>query len=170
MSLRLPTSGYVISSLRRIFRSRATRSECLRCPSALPGGNAYYTYLIRQSTTLPLTAGQNHELGLSEVARILKGMEAKKQAVGFSGDLRAFFTFMCTDKQFQPRSLAQLRDGYQAIQKRIYLRIPEQLSLTPKTALDIRPVPAFKERTEAAGSYQGETPDRSRPGVFYYNG
>jgi uncharacterized protein (DUF885 family) len=30
-------------------------------------------------------------------------------------------------------------------------------------------VPAFKEKTDAGGSYQSGTPDGSRPGVFYYN-
>ena len=137
--------------------------------SSLPGGDAYYTFLIRQNTTLPMTAEQVHQLGLTEVARILKGMETQKQAVGFKGDLPAFFTFLRTDKQFQPSSVDQLRDGYRAIEARISKLITEQFSLTPKTTLDIRPVPAFKEKTEAAGSYNGGTPDGSRPGVFYYN-
>jgi uncharacterized protein (DUF885 family) len=137
--------------------------------SSLPGGDAYYTFLIRQNTTLPMTAEQVHQLGLTEVARILKGMEAQKQAVGFKGDLPTFFAFLRTDKQFQPSSVDQLRDGYRAIEARISKLIPEQFSLTPKTTLDIRPVPAFKEKTEAAGSYNGGTPDGSRPGVFYYN-
>ncbi|TPG08460.1 DUF885 domain-containing protein [Sphingomonas oligophenolica] len=137
--------------------------------SALPGGDAYYAYLIQQRTTLPMTAEQVHQLGLSEVARILKAMEVQKQAVGFKGTLAEFFTFLRTDKRFQPSSVAQLRDGYQAIEKRIYQRSPEQFSLTPKTKLEIRPVPAFKEKTAAGGSYQGGTPDGSRPGVFFYN-
>ena len=137
--------------------------------SSLPGGDAYYTFLIRQNTTLPMTAEQVHQLGLTEVARILKGMEAQKQAVGFKGDLPTFFAFLRTDKQFQPSSVDQLRDGYRAIEARISKLITEQFSLTPKTTLDIRPVPAFKEKTEAAGSYNGGTPDGSRPGVFYYN-
>jgi len=137
--------------------------------SSLPGGDAYYTFLIRQNTTLPMTAEQVHQLGLTEVARILKGMEAQKQAVAFKGDLPTFFAFLRTDKQFQPSSVDQLRDGYRAIEARISKLIPEQFSLTPKTTLDIRPVPAFKEKTEAAGSYNGGTPDGSRPGVFYYN-
>jgi uncharacterized protein (DUF885 family) len=137
--------------------------------SSLPGGAAYYTFLIRQNTTLPMTAEQVHQLGLTEVARILKGMEAQKQAVGFKGNLPAFFAFLRTDKQFQPSSVDQLRNGYRGIEARISKLIPEQFSLTPKTTLEIRPVPAFKEKTEAAGSYNGGTPDGSRPGVFYYN-
>lgn len=137
--------------------------------SAIPGGDGYYAYLIEQRTTLPMTAEQVHQLGLSEVARILKGMEVQKQKVGFTGTLPEFFTFLRTDKRFAPASVDQLRDGYQAIEKRIYLRIPEQFSLTPRTPLEIRPVPAFKEKTAAGGSYQGGTPDGSRPGVFFYN-
>ncbi len=137
--------------------------------SSLPGGDAYYTFLIRQNTTLPMTAEQVHQLGLTEVARILKGMEAQKQAVGFKGNLPAFFAFLRTNKQFQPSSVDQLRNGYRGIEARISKLIPEQFSLTPKTMLEIRPVPAFKEKTEAAGSYNGGTPDGSRPGVFYYN-
>jgi uncharacterized protein (DUF885 family) len=35
--------------------------------------------------------------------------------------------------------------------------------------LEIRPVPAYKEKTEAGGSYLPGTPDGARPGVFYYN-
>ena len=137
--------------------------------SALPGGDAYYALAIEGSTTLPLTADYVHNLGLSEVARILKEMEAQKQKVGFQGDLKAFFTFMRTDKRFQPTSAEQLRTDYEAIGKRIDARVREQFSLIPKTPLEIRPVPDFKAKTSAGGSYDSGTPDGSRPGVFNYN-
>lgn len=137
--------------------------------SGMPGGAKLYAYLIEQNTTLPLQAEAVHQLGLSEVARILKAMEVQKQAVGFKGGLPEFFTFLRTDTQFQPKSAQQLREGYEAIGRRVDARIREQFSLIPKTALEIRPVPAFKEKTDAGGSYQGGTPDGSRPGVFYYN-
>ena len=137
--------------------------------SAMPGGDKLYAFLIEQNTTLPLSAEDVHNLGLSEVARITKEMETQKQAVGFKGTLAEFFTFLRTDPRFAPQSAEKLREGYEAIEKRIYQRIPEQFSLVPKTRLEVRPVPAFKEKTEAGGSYQGGTPDGSRPGVFYYN-
>ena len=116
-----------------------------------------------------MTAEQVYQLGTSEVARIRNAMEAQKRAVGYKGDLTAFFAFLRTDKAFQPTSAEVIREGYRVIEKRIYQRIPEQFSLTPKSALEIRPVPSFKEQTEAAGSYMNGTPDGSRPGVFYYN-
>ncbi|MBY0304364.1 MAG: DUF885 domain-containing protein [Sphingomonas sp.] len=137
--------------------------------SALPGGAALYNYKIESNTTLPLKAEDVHQLGLSEVKRILAEMETQKEKAGFKGSLPEFFTYLRTEKRFQPTSAAQLHDLYDAIEKRIYQRIPEQFSLLPKTTLEVRPVPAFKEKTDAGGSYQGGTPDGSRPGVFFYN-
>lgn len=137
--------------------------------SAMPGGAKLYDYLIESNTTLPLKAEAVHQLGLSEVARILKAMEVQKAKVGFKGTLPEFFTYLRTDKRFQPTSAEQLRLGYEAIGRRVNQRIGEQFSLIPKTKLEIRPVPAFREKTDAGGSYNGGTPDGSRPGVFYYN-
>ncbi|WP_341208186.1 DUF885 domain-containing protein [uncultured Sphingomonas sp.] len=137
--------------------------------SAMPGGAKLYDYLIESNTTLPLKADAVHKLGLSEVARITREMEVQKAKVGFKGTLPDFFAFLRTDKRFQPSSATQLREGYEAIGRRVDARVREQFSLIPKTRLEIRPVPAFKEKTDAGGSYQSGTPDGSRPGVFYYN-
>ena len=137
--------------------------------SAMPGGAKLYAYLIESNTTLPLSADKVHQLGLSEVTRITREMEAQKTKVGFTGSLADFFTFLREDKRFQPSSKEQLRLGYEAIGRRVDSRAREQFSLIPRTTLEIRPVPAFKEKTDAGGSYQSGTPDGSRPGVFYYN-
>jgi uncharacterized protein (DUF885 family) len=135
----------------------------------LPGGDKLYAYLIESNTTLPLKAEDVHQLGLREVARITAEMEQQKVKAGFKGTLAEFFTFLRTDKKFQPASAAALRQDYEAIGKRVDARVREQFSLIPKTPLEIRPVPAYKEKTDAGGSYMGGTPDGSRPGVFYYN-
>ncbi|WP_177179164.1 DUF885 family protein [Sphingomonas sp. OV641] len=137
--------------------------------SALPGGRALYDYQIEASTTLPLKADAVHELGLSEVARILAEMEAQKERAGFKGTLPEFFQHLRTDPRFQPKSAEEIAAGYAEIGKKVDARVREQFSLIPKTPLEIRPVPAFREKTAAAGSYQSGTPDGSRPGVFYYN-
>nr|WP_282580415.1 DUF885 domain-containing protein [Sphingomonas faeni] len=162
----LPAEQRMRDFLANEYRAKARDSVGL---SAIPGGAKLYAYLIEQNTTLPLSADAVHSLGLSEVARLLKDMETQKRAVGFKGTLPEFFTYLRTDPKFAPASAEKLREGYQAIETKIYQRIPEQFSLVPKTKLEIRAVPAFKEKTEAGGSYQGGTPDGTRPGVFYYN-
>ncbi|MBP2515078.1 DUF885 domain-containing protein [Sphingomonas sp. PvP018] len=137
--------------------------------SALPGGAALYAQRIEDSTTLPLEPEAVHQLGLSEVARITQAMEAQKAAVGFKGTLAAFFDHLRTDPRFQPKSAAAVREGYEEIGKRVNARIATQFSLVPKSPLEIRAVPDFRAKTDAAGSYQQGTPDGTRPGIFYYN-
>jgi uncharacterized protein (DUF885 family) len=136
----------------------------------MPGGEAYYRYMIEQNTTLPMTAEEAHQLGLNEVARITKQMEAIKTQVGFKGDLPAFCRFMTTDPKFAPPSRQWLETRYREIGARIDKRIPEQFSLVPRTSLEIRAEPGYKEKSSAGGEYMQGSADGTRPGIFYYNG
>nr|WP_310524267.1 DUF885 domain-containing protein [Polymorphobacter sp.] len=135
----------------------------------MPGGVGLYKYLIASTTTTDMTAEEIHQLGLSEVARITKGMESVKNQVGFKGSLKEFFDYIRTDPKFKPASKQALTDMYYAVGKRVDTTVPNLFSTLPKAKLEIRPVPAFKEKNDAGGSYQGGTPDGSRPGVFYFN-
>jgi uncharacterized protein (DUF885 family) len=135
----------------------------------MKGGPQLYRHLIEQNTTLPLDADDVHSLGLREVARIRGEMETIKNKVGFKGSLAQFFNHIRTAPQFKPKSKDWLREQYEAIGKRVDLRIGELFSTMPKTKLEIRPVPAYREKTDAGGSYNSGTPDGSRPGIFYYN-
>lgn len=137
--------------------------------SAMPGGAALYAYRMEQNTTLPLQAEEVHRLGLSEVARITAEMEKQKAAAGFTGTLAQFFDHLRTDPKFQPQSADAIRRDYEAIGKRVDAKIATQFRLVPRTPLELRPVPDYRAKSDAAGSYMGGTPDGSRPGVFYYN-
>jgi uncharacterized protein (DUF885 family) len=103
------------------------------------------------------------------VARIHAEMEKVKAQVGFKGTLKEFFEHIRTDPKFKPESREWLTSEYKAIGKRVDAKLPALFATLPKSALDIRPVPALTEKGAARGSYQGGTPDGSRPGVFYFN-
>jgi len=133
------------------------------------GGDRLYQRRIQDSTTLPLTADEVHNLGLSEVARIRGEMDAIRQRVNFTGTLAQFFEHLRTDPRFEPESREWMRERYYAIGRQVDERIGQFFSTLPRTRLEIREVEAFRERNEAGGSYQDGTPDGSRPGVFYYN-
>lgn len=135
----------------------------------MKGGDKLYAYLLQSTTTLPLTAAQIHQTGLSEVARITAEMEKVKSEVGFKGDLHAFFDYMRTSPRFRPRSREALTRGYYDIQKQVEPRLPALFSTMPKAGLVIRPYEPFREKFEAGGSYEQGTPDGSRPGTFYFN-
>ena len=135
----------------------------------MPGGIKLYTFLIEQNTTLPLTADYVHNLGLNEVTRITREMNVIRLRVGFKGTLAQFFDDQRDNPKFKFVSRNDMRDTFIAIGKRVDMRIPQQFSTIPRTPLEIRAVPEYREKTDAGGSYNQGTPDGSRPGVFYYN-
>jgi uncharacterized protein (DUF885 family) len=137
--------------------------------SAMKGGDVLYAKLLRDTTTLPLTADEIHNLGLSEVARITTEMEKVKQEVGFKGTLQQFFEYIRTDPKFKMTSREALTQGYYDIGKKVDALLPQYFSTIPKTKLDIRPYDPVIERFQAGGSYESGTPDASRNGVFYFN-
>jgi uncharacterized protein (DUF885 family) len=135
----------------------------------MPGGAALYRYLVESNTTTSMTPEEIHQLGLREVDRIHGEMEKVKNAVGFKGDLHAFADFLRTDKRFAPASTQAMRDAFLDIDRRVGLVVGRDFSVIPKTPLEIRPDPPYREKTSAGGEYQQGTPDGSRPGIFYYN-
>lgn len=136
---------------------------------SMKGGDILYAELIRNMTTLPLTADYVHDLGLSEVARIRKEMDQVRQEVGFKGTLGEFFAHIRSDPQFHPTSREGFAAQFREIGKAVDAKVGSQFSTLPKTKLEIRPYPEFREKYEAGGSYESGTPDGSRPGVFYFN-
>ncbi|BAK65497.1 conserved hypothetical protein [Sphingobium sp. SYK-6] len=137
--------------------------------STMKGGDLLYGELIRGTTTLPLTADYVHQLGLSEVARIQKNMEAVRKEVGFKGTLQQFFAHLRDSPEFHPKSREWMTEEFYRIGKVVDQKVGSQFSTLPKAPLEIRPYPEFREKFEAGGSYENGTPDGSRPGVFYFN-
>ncbi len=135
----------------------------------MKGGPALYAYQIQSTTTLPLTPDYIHTLGLSEVARIRTAMDQIRQEVGFKGTLGEFFTYVRDDPKFHPQSRQWMTEEFYKVGKQVDEKVGSQFSTIPKTKLEIRPYPEFREKYEAGGSYEPGTPDGSRPGVFYFN-
>ena len=137
--------------------------------SQMPGGLRLYRHLVASATTTTMTPEEIHALGLSEVKRIHLEMEKVKTTAGFHGTLKEFDTFMRNDPRFAPASREAMRAAFLAIDRKLQATIPRDFTLLPKSPLELRPVPGMTEKTEAGGSYDGGTPDGSRPGIFYYN-
>jgi uncharacterized protein (DUF885 family) len=135
----------------------------------MKGGAELYRYLVEVNTTTNLTPAEIHQIGLDEVKRLHGEMEKVKTQVGFSGTLQQFFEHIRTDPKFKPQSREWLQQTYVGIGKRLDSTLPNLFSTLPKTALEVRPVPALTEKGAARGSYNSGTPDGSRPGVFYFN-
>ena len=137
--------------------------------SALPDGQAWYAFAAQEHTTTTMTAEEIHELGLSEVKRILGEMDQVRRTVGFKGDRDAFFTFLETDPQFYFTDGEDLIRGYGDLKLRINAALPKLFSVFPKADYEVRAVEAFRAQSAAGGSYQSPSADGSRPGIFYVN-
>ena len=135
----------------------------------MKGGDKLYQQLIESTTTLPMTADEIHQLGLSEVARITQGMEKVKTEVGFKGTLQQFFDHLRSDPKYKMKSREALTQRYYDIGKTVEAKLPAYFSTIPKAKLEIRPYEKFREKFEAGGSYEQGSPDGARPGVFYFN-
>ena len=132
-----------------------------------PHGEAYYDYSIKNYTTTNMTADEIHELGLKEVARILAEMEKVKKAVGFKGDLKAFFNYVRENKELMPYTEPQqIIDNFNAIHDKMKPQIEQLFDIKPKTPFEVRRTEAFREAS-ASAEYNPGSLDGTRPGIFY---
>lgn len=135
--------------------------------SALPDGAALYNYEIAYWTTTNKTADEIYNTGLSEVKRIRGLMDSVKNAVGFKGDLRSFFEFMKTDKQFMPYKRPEdVLNAFHAIYLKMEPNLKKMYGRVPKSKFEIRQTEAFRAAS-ASAEYNIGSPDGSRPGIFY---
>ena len=135
--------------------------------NALPDGDKYYKFLVRFWTTTNTSSNEIYNTGLSEVKRIRDEMERVKAEVKFNGDLKMFFEFMKTDKQFMPyKTPAEVLAAFAAIQKKIDPKLKEMFGRKPKTPFEIRQTEAFRAASASAEYNQGSA-DGKRPGIFY---
>jgi len=135
--------------------------------SAIPNGAAYYQYLIKVLTTTDKPADEIYQTGLAEVKRIRTEMEKTKQAVGFQGDLKAFFEHMRSDKKFMPyHTSAEVLAAFETIHKKMEPALKTMFGRVPKTPFEIRQTEAFRAASASAEYFQGSE-DGTRPGIFY---
>jgi len=139
--------------------------------SALPNGEAFYNRQLATYTTLPMTADEVHQLGLSEVKRIKAEMLAIKDEVGFEGDLVEFFAFARDDPQFYYSNTDEGREAYLADTREFLAemgeKLPDYFGTLPQAELEVKRVEDFREVDGGAQHYMPGTPDGSRSGVYY---
>jgi uncharacterized protein (DUF885 family) len=134
--------------------------------NALPDGDKYYKYTVKYWTTTNKSPEEIYNTGLAEVKRIRDEMEKVKSSVNFKGDLKAFFEFMKTDKQFMPYKTAEeVIAAFRNIQKRIDPNLKKMYSQVPKTKFEIRQTEAFRAASASAEYYPGLEGERA--GIFY---
>ena len=138
---------------------------------AMPNGDAYYAFRIRQITTLDKSAAEIHQIGLDEVKRDEAEMLAIVHQLGFA-DLKSFRTALAANPKEHPQSKEALIDAYKGYIAQMQPRLPELFGRLPKAKLEVVPMPTFAEKNSPMAYYNQGTADGSRPGrvdVNLYN-
>lgn len=140
-----------------------------------PDGEAYYASRLKENTTTEMSAGEIHQVGLSEVDRIQGEMLAILEAQGYDRSLG--FTELINqvageDRFYYPdtdEGREQILDDYRGIIAEINAGIMSVFHSKPRAAVEVRRVPQFSEKTSPGAYYTGPSMDGSRPGIFYAN-
>jgi uncharacterized protein (DUF885 family) len=135
--------------------------------SQLPGGAAYYALAVRENTTTALTPQAVHELGLREVARIQREMDALIAQIGFQGTRAEFARSIKADKRFYFTQPDDMLKAYRDIAKRVDAELPRLFAELPRLPYGIRAMEAYEG--DNAEHYTAGALDGSRAGYFEAN-
>jgi uncharacterized protein (DUF885 family) len=136
----------------------------------LPNGEAYYAFQIRRYTTLTGTSADDiHAIGLAEVARIRKDMQAIIQELGFDGDFAAFTKFLLHDPQFYATSKEELLQKVAYTAKQIDYLMPAYFGKLPRQSYGIVAVPDEIAPNYTTGAYYGAPLGAKNGGAFWVN-
>ncbi|MEG3124164.1 DUF885 domain-containing protein [Sphingomonas sp. GB1N7] len=136
--------------------------------SALPDGQRYYAFQVRQQTTTTLTPDQIHQIGLDEVKRIRAEMDGLATKSGYASR-GAFIQALRTDPKYYPRSAAELM-GAAALQAKINDgKMPTLFATLPRLPYGVRAIPAETAEGNTTAYYMGGSPAAGIAGTYYVN-
>ena len=134
----------------------------------LPKGADAYAFYLRRYTTIDLTAGQIHQKGLDEVARIEAEMDGLFREIGYTdGSIKERWKKLQDDNRYPdgPDVRSRVLADYEEIIRQNNERAMEAFDRRPKAPCIVQRIPEFQE-ANAAANYQTPPKDGSRPGIF----
>ena len=142
---------------------------------SLPNGDEFYALRLKTQTTTDYTAEEIHNIGLSEVDRISKRMQAILSELNYGDNLIVgeMMNKLNEDSQFlyadTPDRKSIVVNDYNDIVEETWLAAADSFHKMPESTVEVRAVPEYSEQNEAGGYYMSPALDGSRPGVFYAN-
>lgn len=129
----------------------------------------YYRAVTRYFTTLDISPDDVHDLGLSEVARIRREMDAVIAETEFEGSFAEFLNFLRTDPQFYAKTRKELLMHASYIAKQIDGKMPQYFGTLPRLSYGVIPVPEEIEKSYTTGRYFSGNPSRGQAGNYVVN-
>lgn len=140
----------------------------------LPDGEAYYSAALTNATGMTEGPRALHELGLDLVRELGARLDGMLDAAAYPAGPRAarVGAFQSDPQYLYPNDAAgksRLIKDQTAKLAEVGRRLPAVFWRSPQGAVEIRPVPAFRESGAPFAYYEDPSLDGARPGVFYIN-
>ena len=140
----------------------------------LPDGDAFYAWCVKMHTTTEMSPSQLHQVGLSEVARIGREMDAILKSKGLNdGSIGERVQKLASDpaQRFPdtPDGKQAMLARYQVILDEVNAGLGNAFNVRPKLGVEVKAVPEFAQATSPGAYYQPGSFDGTRPGVFFAN-
>jgi uncharacterized protein (DUF885 family) len=143
--------------------------ESLSCVDG-PAGAAYYRTWVRHFTSTTDDPEEVHALGVTEVARLEREIEAVAGDAGYAGDVPGYRAFLASDPQFIAPSRDALRESIEALCKRVDRRIPEFFGLIPRITYGVQSIPDAVSARMPPAYAQPSPADGTSAGIFWISG
>lgn len=137
--------------------------------TAVPGGDAYYDFLVKSYTTMDISAEEIHQTGLEEVARIRAEMMEIVKSEGFGNDFDAFTEYLRTDERFYAKTPEELMKETALVLKKMDGKLPELFKTLPRLPYGIIEVPDYLAPRTATAYYSRGAADGTRAGNYAVN-
>jgi uncharacterized protein (DUF885 family) len=137
--------------------------------TGVPGGDAYYDFLVKSYTTVDITAEEIHQTGLEEVARIRTEMMEIVKSEGFGNDFDAFTEYLRTDERFYAKTPEELMKETALVLKKMDGKLPELFKTLPRLPYGIIEVPDYLAPRTATAYYSRGAADGTRAGNYAVN-
>ena len=131
-----------------------------------PEGHEFYRAVVRDFVTTDASPEEIHALGLAEVERLAKEIDAVGVQAGYPNDLDAYRRFLATDAFFAPSKEA-LREQIEILSKRIDRRIPAFFGRIPRITYGVETMPDAMSEHMPPAYAQPSPADRTEAGIHW---
>lgn len=176
-NLQIQAQNIIINSVLTSYSKLLNYMENIYIPNSrntiaasdLPNGKAFYKQQVSYFTTTTRTPDEIHNLGLSEVARIIPQMQIIINSLNFTGTFKDFIDSLKTDTRFYAKTEEEFLMFIRDIAKRSDPQLPKFFSKIPRCPYGVRPIDPEQAKTAPAAYYNPPNMDCSRPGYYYVN-
>ncbi len=131
---------------------------------AIPGGDEAYLFLARHHTSTDLPPEEIHIMGIEELRKIRREMEAIA-----GGDPRAFADRLKKDHKSFYSSGDEIMAGARRHLERAAAALPRCFRRLPRAGCEVKAIEPYREKDAPGAYYYAPDEKMTRKGIFYVN-